>query len=353
MNHKYYILQYPSHWGMGSDSDTSLVADSDLRRLISIELEKKREADKLKAAGESWYGYNDRFTGTWVDEVFCDSSDIEEVMEDIIHKRLSTCSTYANVNDLVLVPDDVPIFKEDIEMRNTIFRVCNQFGCIYDVIVGEAVFKRYIVDLRDCGDLGRLNGGGCYDFVGYNMKRVLTACDEDRDSFIQRHKDLIERMTGKRSNGDSGKYFIDYLEEVESPDSLESYRREKVKDSVRIIKKFKNVTATTDEYVSHIYGESSGNKYIDHDIRKYNRQEKRKKTNHTLLVYSSPIGFPTFGQIWHNGTDNMEYYTYGELFHKGYDVEWLTASLIQNVESPEKRGNIRPFYALVPVFAAD
>lgn len=276
-NQKNYILQYPSHWGMGSDSDTRLVTDSDLRRLISIELEKKREADKLKAAGKSWYRYNDRFTGTWVNEVFCDSGDIEEVMEDIIQKRLNTCTTYSGVNDLTVIPESVPIFKEDIEMKNTIFRVCNQFGCIYDVIVGEVIFRRYIVNLREYGDLGYLKGGCCYDFVGYNMKRVLTACDEDRDSFIESHEDLIERMTRKKSNGDSGKYFIDYLEEVESPDSLESYRREKIKDSIRLIKKFKNVTATTDEYVSHIYGGSSGNKYIDHDIRKYNRQEKIKK----------------------------------------------------------------------------
>ena len=351
MDKKYYLLQYPSHWGMGSDSETRLVTDSDLRRLISIELEKKREADKRKAAGDSWYRYDDRFTGTWVNEVFCDSSDIEEVMEDIIQKRLNTCSTYAGVNDLTVVPEGVPIFKEAIVMKNTIFRVCNQFGCIYDVIVGEVVFKRYIVDLREYGDLGYLKGGSCHDFVGFNMKRVLISVDdEDRDSFIERHKDLIERMTRKGSNGDSGKYFIDYLEEVESPEYHESYRTELINDSIRLIQKFKNVTATTDEYASHIYCESTGNKYIDKDIRNYNRQEK---TDHTLLVYSSPIEFPTFGQIWHNRTDDIDYFTYGELFNKGYDVEWLTASLIQNIESPEKRGNIRPFYALVPVFAKD
>jgi len=209
------------------------------------------------------YRYDDRFTGTWVNEVFCDSSDIEEVMEDIIQKRLNTCSTYAGVNDLTVVPEGVPIFKEDIVMKNTIFRVCNQFGCIYDVIVGEVVFKRYIVDLREYGDLGYLKGGSCHDFVGFNMKRVLISVDdEDRDSFIERHKDLIERMTRKGSNEDSGKYFIDYLEEVESPEYHESYRTELINDSIRLIQKFKNVTATTDEYASHIYCESTGNKYI-------------------------------------------------------------------------------------------
>ena len=351
MDKKFYLLQYPSHWGMGSDSETRLVKDSDLRRLISIALEKKREADKRKAAGDIWYRYDGRFTGTWENEVFCDSSDIEEVMEDIIQKRLNTCSTYAGVNDLTVVPEGVPIFKEDIEMKNTIFRVCNQFGCIYDVIVGEVVFKRYIVDLREYGDLGYLKGDSCYDFVGYNMKRVLTyVIKEDRDSFIERHKDLIERMTGNRSNGNSGKYFINYLEKVESPEYPESYRKERINDSIRLIQKFKNVTATTDEYVSHFYGECSGNKYIDKDIRNYNRQEK---TDHTLLVYSSPIEFSTFGQIWHNRTNDSDYFTYGELFDKGNDVEWLTSSLTQSVESPEKRGKIRPFYALVTVFAKD
>ena len=70
-------------------------------------------------------------------------------------------------------------------------------------------------------------------------------------------------------------------------------------------------------------------------------------------MYSSPIEFSTFGQIWHNRTDDIDYFTYGELFNNGYDVEWLTASLVQNLESPEKRGTICPFYALAPVFAAD
>ena len=52
MNEKYYILYYPSSWGMGTNVDTRLVSDTDIRRLIRIELERKRRHD-LKITEEN------------------------------------------------------------------------------------------------------------------------------------------------------------------------------------------------------------------------------------------------------------------------------------------------------------
>ena len=134
MSEKYYILHYPSSWGMGTNTDIRLVSDCDIRRLIRAELDKKMKNNR----------FDDRFTGTWNEEKFCDSDDIEEVVEDVIYKRLNTNSTYAPANDLVIVPNSVPIIRTDFEIKNTIFRICNQFDCVTDVIAGEGIFRSIV-----------------------------------------------------------------------------------------------------------------------------------------------------------------------------------------------------------------
>ena len=108
MSEKYYILHYPSSWGMGTNTDIRLVSDCDIRRLIRAELDKKMKNNR----------FDDRFTGTWNEEKFCDSDDIEEVVEDVIYKRLNTNSTYAPANDLVIVPNSVPIIRTDFELNH-------------------------------------------------------------------------------------------------------------------------------------------------------------------------------------------------------------------------------------------
>ena len=134
MSEKYYILHYPSSWGMGTNTDIRLVSDCDIRRLIRAELDKKMKNNR----------FDDRFTGTWNEEKFCDSDDIEEVVEDVIYKRLNTNSTYAPANDLVIVPNSVSIIRTDFEIKNTIFRICNQFDCVTDVIAGEGIFRSIV-----------------------------------------------------------------------------------------------------------------------------------------------------------------------------------------------------------------
>jgi len=134
MSEKYYILHYPSSLGMGTNTDIRLVSDCDIRRLIRAELDKKMKNNR----------FDDRFTGTWNEEKFCDSDDIEEVVEDVIYKRLNTNSTYAPANDLVIVPNSVPIIRTDFEIKNTIFRICNQFDCVTDVIAGEGIFRSIV-----------------------------------------------------------------------------------------------------------------------------------------------------------------------------------------------------------------
>ena len=361
MNEKYYILYYPSSWGMGSDADTRLVSDTDIRRLIRIELEKKhRQENKMTEEEDaeihfSHYEFDDRFTGTWNEEIFCDSNDIEEVVEDVIQKRLSTKSTYAPSNDLVLVPEDVPVIKTEKSFQNTIFRVCNQFGCITDVIVGQGVFRRYILDLRNIDTLGDLAGGMCYDFLGYDMKNVLTTgLWDNRDTLIRMYEKRLRHFSGNESADErKEKYFLDIFKDEMSPEEYDEECKKIVEETEIILEKFRTVTPTEDKYDSHILKVGSGNKYIDRIIKDYNRTEKRKKRDHTLMAFVNPIVFPEFGQIWHKKNDERSYFTYSELFRNGDSVEWLTASHINEFPSPEECGEIRPFYALVPVFAGD
>lgn len=351
MNEKYYILHYPSSWGMGTNADTRLVSDSDIRRLIRIEVERKRRHEQKITEEDDddiWLSYSridDRFTGTWNGEKFCDSSDIEEVVEDVIQKRLSTKSTYAPVNDLVLVPDGVPVIKTEKSFRDTIFRVCNQFGCVTDVIAGEGVFRRYILDLRNIDTLGDLEGGMCYDFLGYDMKNVLTTgLGYDRDSLIKNRQRAIEHLK---------KYYLkkDGTPRKKCSEDDIRFCMEDMKASQLTIKKFEALMPSEDKYNSYIYTTSSGNSFVDEIVQK--ESQKTEKTDHTLMAFENPIVFPEFGQIWNRKSDNHEYHTYSELFKTGDDVEWLTASLVNRFELPEECGEIMPFYALVPVFAGD
>lgn len=343
MNEKYYILYYPSSWGMGTNVDTRLVSDTDIRRLIRIELERKRRQEqKITEEDDNniWLSYSridDRFTGTWNGEKFCGSDDIEEVVEDVIQKRLSTKSTYAPSKDLVLVPDDIPVIMTEKSFQNTIFRVHNQFGCVTDIIVGEGVFRRYILDLRYTDLLGDLAGGMCYDFLGYDMKNVLTTgLWDDRDTVIKVYEKRLRHFSKNGSDdGRKEKYLLDYLKDDMESEAYDEECKEIVEESKIILEKFRAVTPTEDKYDSHLLKGSSGNKYIDRTIKEYNREEKSKKRDHTLMAFVNPIVFPEFGQIWHKKNDKIEYFTYSELFKNGDSVEWLTASHINEFPSPE------------------
>ena len=135
-------------------------------------------------------------------------------------------------------------------------------------------------------------------------------------------------------------------------EEYEAYRREMIEEAEMVLEKFRAVTPMKDDYISHIR-KSTDNEHFANVIRHFTRRERRKKIDHSLLSFISPVCFPEFGQIWHRNSDKREYFTYSELFKNGDSVEWLTASLVNSFESPEGCGEIQPFYALVPVFAGD
>ncbi len=329
MSEKYYILHYPSSLGMGTNTDIRLVSDCDIRRLIRAELDKKMKNNR----------FDDRFTGTWNEEKFCDSDDIEEVVEDVIYKRLNTNSTYAPANDLVIVPNSVPIIRTDFEIKNTIFRICNQFDCVTDVIAGEGIFRRYILDLQKCEKLGILEGGHCYDFLGYDMKRVLTTgLWSDCSTLVKQYERKLEWLGKEKSSA------------MKIDEQYKKYLSESIKEAHEALEKFANITPMKDEYNDFILKVGSGNAYIDEIINEFDRKEKR---DYTRMAFMKPVLPHEFGQIWHDEPYRPKYFTYSELFRNGSDVEWLTASLTGDFDLPENCGEIQPFYALVPVFAGD
>lgn len=65
---RYFLLTYPSLWGMGSDTDIYMVSEKKLRDLIEFEVTQLREGDRFAS---------ERLTGTWSDEKFCDSNDMD------------------------------------------------------------------------------------------------------------------------------------------------------------------------------------------------------------------------------------------------------------------------------------
>lgn len=213
---QYYLFQYYSVWGMGTNTDTALLSEANLRRIIELELQKKRSGEMR---------FDDRMTGTWTDEVFCDSSDMEEVIADVIRKRLNTCSTYARVNDLVKFPGETPVETSTEHMDQVIFRLCNQFDFRRDVIAGKAQFFRHIVDLGDEFEKYGLSDR-FVDFVSYDMEKVTeNHYDYNEDTLIQglmnrkEHckKKLEELRNGSRvsaSYSAEGRYIDDFIPEM-------------------------------------------------------------------------------------------------------------------------------------------
>ena len=143
---RYFLLTYPSLWGMGSDTDIYMVSEEKLRDLIEFEVTQLRKGDRFAS---------ERLTGTWSDEKFCDSNDMEEVIQDVMSKRMTKSSTYSNCNDLILVPDYVPMFIREENLGSTIVTVLNQYGYDRDIIFESGHFTQYELDLTDVVRVGQ------------------------------------------------------------------------------------------------------------------------------------------------------------------------------------------------------
>ena len=342
---KYYIMHYPSFYGMGSNTDFSLVKESNLRRIIELEINKKN-------LGES---YSERFTGTWNDEKFCADSNIDNVIDDVITKRLTTCSTYADVNDLVELPDSVAVIVSEESYENIIFRLCNFFGCVTDIIVGKAIFWRYKVDLTDfTGNLG-IKNGIWYEFVEYDFKNAAETDFEKASHLVEVLKDRIKRLTekrdGKKDITEDGQYIYDYIPEYYSYDVYS----EEIRKSQALTERFSNLPNLPDEYENHLCKKDYDN-YISETPLFFDDEqisENEKHHDYTKLVYTYPMlsdGHDFACDFERNGIWLNDYLSYEELFKKGSNVHYLMADFSNSAERKEDLGDINFFYVLMNAF---
>lgn len=279
MSEKYYIVHYPSSRGMGSHINISLVNESNLYRIIEAEVDKMKK--RVSEGGTSNARYDERFVGAWKDEVFCNSSDIKEVIADVMQKRLTTCSTYANVNDWILLPEEIPMDISEEKMSEKVFMIYDHWFWEQDVIVGEALFKKYRIDLTKYeGQLG-LENGHFHEFVGYDLKNVLG--------------------TGRTGHFVQGEIF--WAEQQ--------------------IDKLRELPVIKDEYISHIYKPEG---ICEEHLEAIKADLKaQSETDHTQLVYRRMIDKDKFACQISDRFPEEKVFTYSELFQKGIDVSYLMA----------------------------
>lgn len=341
---KFYRFEYWSIWGMGSNSDTALLTEKNLRKIIELELEKKNTGD--------WLGFDDRMTGTCMGEVFCDSADMEEVIQDVIHKRLTTCTTYAGVNDLIELPSHILIDEKEEKMKNTIFRLFNQYGFKRDIIVGETTFRRYLVDFGD--EFERYQFRGRYnEFVSYDMRNVM----ENHymytvDDFIEMNRYKIERMERKLAGKKprvKGRYIDDLLPGIFTS---KEYRAD-IREARKWIEKFSNLPTGEDHYERFLYRKDSlflnelYNELMQDSLR------EGKEIDHRKCVYDYPLFPDKFACVITNPDHADQYLRYDEMFKKGAALQYLMADWTNAVPAREEIGEVPAFWALRNVFAYD
>ncbi|MCR5509983.1 MAG: hypothetical protein K6F54_03415 [Lachnospiraceae bacterium] len=333
---KYYLITYPSSWGMGSNYDTGLITETNLRELIIHETDRYRAGDRFA---------DDRFSGTWNEEVFCDSDDPEEVIADVINKRLNTISTYAGHNDLILLPESIPVKVSDMKLENTIVRLTNQFGSGRDIIFGEGHFTLYSVYLNSAflAEVGidRSLESDCWTrFVDYRLNNVAEnhmSGFNELSYLLRVEEDKLARMNAKQDGKEikhRGAYITDLLPEIATPD----YVADMIAEAQATIDKFSNLPVMEDSYSEHLYD-------LNNCRYEYRRQileqikEEDKAADHTQISYDYPISTKEFGTIYENTEhDGSHYLAYSELFQKGYDMRYLIADWSNKADSEEELG---------------
>lgn len=330
-----YLMHYPSKVGWGSDTDVYLVTESNLRKIIEIEVEKycedrkKREEldeDELKRCYSP--SYDPWYTGTVGDEVFCDSDDINEVIEDVKQKRMTSVTTYSLCRDLIRLPEDYPVIVKKEHFDDTVFRIF----CKRDIIVGEADFTRYFIDFRDYngkfydGELG-VAGGRWNEFTSYTLKNVLRheSIFGDYQYELDREKKKVKQLYDrKRGIKPKELYFRDLLDETdEERERRDSREIAESEATIRRLEDYMKNPDTYDKYYDHLYD----GHYREGTTSYFAQERDDTHIDHIKDWCYRWIFFihGRFGCIWtERGNDEgRSLMTYGELFRKGDDFENL------------------------------
>ena len=286
---KYYILTQPSCRGMGSDSDYALVTEENLHRIMS---------------------------------------------EEEIERELKECSTYDQVPDLIALPKDIPVTTEDMHMESVIFRVHNQWGFDRDIIVGDASFTRYFVDLSGYdGNLGRwFREKSVYEFTSFDFKRTI----ENHFFLFYKAEDLIE----------CEKYRIERFSNCEDPNM------DIIRESEETIRRFENLPKLKDEYYEHFYHQKYS-EYRDIMNEIVEDEIKQDDVDHTLCTYGRCLMPYEFACEIGQHEELPHDFRYDELFVRGSDIKHLIADLVGNREDLGGFENPQIDLALLTVFGYD
>ena len=289
---QYYILIKPSCRGMGSDSDYALVTEENLHKIMS---------------------------------------------EEEIESKLKECSTYDQVPDLIPLPTDIPVSIVNMHMENVIFRVHNQWGFERDIIVGDATFKRYFVDLSNYdGNLGRwFIEKTVYEFTSFDFKRTI----ENHFFLFYKAEDLVQAQ-------------LDKIERFRSYEHTDMEIMEIIRGAEETINHFENLPKLKDEYYEHFYHQKfygyrdCMNEIVDEEI-------KRDDVDHTPCAYDRCLmPYECVCEIGHH-EDLPQYLRYDELFVKGSDIRHLVADLVGDREDLGGFENPQIDLALLTVFGYD
>lgn len=336
-----YIMYYPGNWGMGSDTECYFITETDLKRLITMELKKMKD-------GKS---YSERLAGTWIGEN-CMKDSLEETISCVINKRLNTKSTYAGYNDLIQIPSDVKITKKEDIMDKKIFRIFNQFGYERDVIARKTKFIRYYVDLTSHKGFADLDGGKVYEFTRFEMEGILMFHFDEMDEIdnaLECNYDKIHRLTAKRKGKKVGNQI--YLSDnLEGTDVYEAYLDKWIEEAQWIVKHLEEVKVVMqDNYLDYLYHQEWPDEYFEGMFQDSIKNDKR---DHTQCIYYALFPYDIMGCNVSGYEEGRKVHRYDELFQSECNVEYLLG-IRTNSYPASSMQKVDVFNALRDVFGFD
>ena len=346
-----YLITYRSLWGMGSDTEVGIIAESDLRELILYETGRFAASDNRA---------DSRFSGTACDEVFCDSNDPEERIADVMNKRLNKSTTYSGKNDLIELPPDVKIDISDMKMGKTIVRLTNQFGFGRDIIFSQADLKLYSINLEqdffsdyDVLDLEDYDGWARY--VSYSLKNVSEyhmGSFSTLDFVIDSSRAKLNRMLAEQQGTKvkhKGAYITDLIPEIAD----DEYIKAQIAEARCTLDKFSNLPEVDDEYDSYMYDlRNCRSTFMKDNIKRITAAESA--TDHTRMAYDYPIAPEQFALMCEkHEKDASRKLTYSELFNSGYDMRYLIADYSNRAKTKEGLGKPDLVAVFLSAFAYD
>ncbi len=337
-NDRFFILHYPSPFGMGTSTDVFLVRECDLICAIKQEIERFRKGQR----------FSDRLVGCWNDEKFLKTDDVDKIVQDVIRKRQASCSTYSEYKDLIEIPKNISVVETTTDIGQCVFRVYNQFRSGIDVIAGHAIFRQYYINLGSKENLLGLESGKIHEFTGFQFENVLIH-DNIRcapvDQVIKREERLIENLKGEKSKD---VYIFDLIPEY----ATEDRRDEWIKDCMRNISKLSEVVLTEGDYYEYLYKGRDNNRIYSYLLELEENDRRTAEMGKETFIVPPDRNKPGIEYMEDSGSRD-EYFCFNELFKRGPGIKGLFAAKTDTSEDMDTFKGISIQNALMYAFGND